>query len=83
MPENATTNGIFRTTDIVLTAWLLTRGATLVGTDDADPQHVKFLVRPHPSPDDIATFIAREALANVHAFYGAFRHCKRALNGGA
>jgi hypothetical protein len=74
----------FKTADIVLAAWLMTHGAALVGTDDADPQRVKFIIRPQPSPDELAEFSAGDALCPVHSFYSAFRKCKaRLFNGGA
>ena len=77
-------NGVFKTADIVLASYLMAKGSELVGVDDSDHQHVKFFIRPLPSPDDLAVFVARDALAPVHSFYSALRKCKRALyNGGA
>lgn len=76
-------NGTFRTADIVLASWLICNGASLVGIDDADPRRVKFLIRPHPTPNDLAVFTAGDVLAPVHSFYGALRQCKRVLAGGA
>jgi hypothetical protein len=76
-------NGTFKTSDIVLSAWLMSaHGAALIGTDNADPQRVKFILRPQPTPAELAEFSEGDALCPVHSFYGAFKRCKAALFAG-
>lgn len=77
------TNGTFKTTDIVLASWLMANGASLVGTDDSDPRRVRFILKPPPTPGDLATFTAGDAVAPVHSFYAALRQCKARIYGGA
>ncbi len=72
----------FKTYDLVLAAWLLSKGADLVGVDDADPQRVRFILTPRPSHDDLSAFEEGQTTAQVQSFYKALRRCKTAIYGG-
>lgn len=70
---------IFRTADLSLAAYLLTRGLKLWATDSRDPGRVLFLLTPRPQPDDLMALADGSAQVNPGDFWRALKKLKAAL----
>ncbi len=73
-------NQTFETSDLYLSAYLLTRGLKLWATDTRQPARVVFVLTPRPGFDDLAAYAEGRAVANVGEFGRALRTLKRALH---
>lgn len=73
------TNGNYRTTDLRLAAYLVTRGLRLIGVDDATPERAAFVLSPRPDPADVTAYGEGKAIAEVGALSDALRLLKARL----
>lgn len=72
----------FTTSDTFLAAFLIAKGAHLVGTDDTEPMRVKFILSPKPSSEDIEGYASETAMVNAVGYARALRQLRRAYRGG-
>lgn len=70
---------IFRTSDLYLAAYLLTRGLRLWAPDRHDPARVEFVLTPRPRTEDLEAYVEERAQVNDDDFGRALRTLKRAL----
>lgn len=73
-------NLTFRTSDLLLAAWLVSRGARLYTTDSSNLARIVFVLVPRPIPDDLAAYAEAKAICNVQDFGTAIKQLKRALH---
>ena len=72
----------FRTSDLYLASYLVTRGLKLWATDSPNGDRVTFILTPYPTESDLANYASGTATANVTDFGRALKTLKRAIFSG-
>jgi len=73
-------NGIYRTSDLYIAAWLLSKGLQLEGIDRRNKQRCEFIfVDQQDRPDLVYSFMCGRAIGNLADFLYHLKRAKRLL----
>ena len=74
------TDGTYRTSDLYISAWLLSKGLELRGIDRSNKQRNDFIFQDRSDrPELVRQFTCGSATGNVADFVYSMRKCKRLL----
>lgn len=74
------TNGTYRTSDLYVTAWLLSNGLQIRGLDRHNPRRNDFIFRDREDrPQLVHSFLCGRAVGNLADFVFNLRRAKRLL----
>lgn len=73
-------DGNYRTSDLYIASWLLSKGLQLEGLDRRNPRRIDFIFRDRADrPELVLQFTYGSAIGNVADFCYSMRKCKRLL----
>lgn len=74
------TNGVYRTSDVYLASWLLSKGLQLEDLDRHNPRRIDFIFRDRPDRSELVNqFLVGSATGNVVDFIFYMKRAKRLL----
>lgn len=73
-------SGVYRTSDLYIAAWLLSKGLQLEDLDRRKPQRIDFIFQDRPDRQELVNqFLCGSATGNVVDFVFYMRRAKRLL----